>query len=59
MKVDEDKLLAEIDLNENAVYRVKNKVIDKVDTPVNGFGEQIINWQEGKPEYYKVSYTKK
>lgn len=50
---------AEIDLMENAVYRVKDGILEKIDVPGNGFGKQTITWQNGKPVYYEVSYTKK
>ncbi|WP_241655836.1 DUF3954 domain-containing protein [Halobacillus litoralis] len=50
---------AEIDLMENAVYRVVDGVLEKVDTPGDGFGKQTITWQNGKPQLYEISYTKK
>lgn len=50
---------AEIDLMENAVYRVKDGILEKIDVPGNGFGKQTIIWQDGKPTHYEVSYTKK
>lgn len=50
---------AEIDLMENAVYRVKDGTLEKLDTPSSGYGKQVINWQNGKPIYYEVSYTRK
>ena len=53
------EMKAEIDLKENAVYRVKDGQIEKVDKPGNGFGKQVITWQDGKPVFYEVSYTKK
>jgi hypothetical protein len=58
-KVDSKNNSAEIDLTENAVYRVIDGKIDKVDKPVSGFGKQVITWQQGKPSHYEVSYTKK
>lgn len=48
-----------IDLSVNAVYRVVDGKIEKIDTPGDGFGKQIITWQNGKPTHYEVSYTKK
>lgn len=59
-----DKLLKlketeEIDLLENAVYKVKDGVLEKLDKPGDGFGKQIITWQNGKPTYYEVNYTKR
>ena len=50
---------AVIDLTENAVYRVVDGKIEKIDTPGVGYGKQIITWQNGKPTHYEVSYTKK
>lgn len=50
---------AEIDLMENAVYRVKDGHLEKLDVPGNGFGKQTITWQDGKPSHYEVSYTKR
>ena len=58
-KVDTKKMTAEIDLKENAVYRVIDGKLDKVDKPGVGFGKQIITWQNDKPCHYEVSYTKK
>lgn len=49
----------EIDLNEDAVYRVKDGKIEKVDKPGDGFGKQIIHWQDDKPIRYEINYTKK
>lgn len=59
MKIDAEKMIAEISLLENAVYRVKDGKIDKIDTPGVGFGKQIIHWQDGRPERYEINYTKK
>ena len=50
---------ATVDLNEDAVYRVKNGQIEKVDKPGDGFGKQVIHWQDGKPIRCEISYTKK
>lgn len=52
-------MTAEISLLENAVYRVIDGKLEKVDVPGNGFGEQTIIWQNGKPVLYKISYTVK
>ncbi|EGQ27709.1 MULTISPECIES: hypothetical protein [Sporosarcina] len=43
----------------NAVYRVMDKFIDESDKPGEGFGKQIFNWQDDKPLFYEVSYTKR
>ena len=49
----------EIDLRENAVYRVIDGKLEKVDKPGNGFGKQTITWQDGKPYMCEISYTKR
>jgi len=59
MKVDAEKMIAEISLLENAVYRVIDGRIEKVDKPGNGFGKQTITWQNGKPVVCEISYTVK
>jgi hypothetical protein len=50
---------AEVNLSENAVYRVIDGENKKVDKPGDGFGKQVITWQDGKPTHYEVSYTKR
>lgn len=50
---------AEVSLSENAVYRVIDGEIKKVDKPGVGFGKQVITWQDDKPLFYEVSYTKR
>lgn len=50
---------AEISLLEDAVYRVVDGKLEQVDKPGEGFGKQIITWQNGKPTHYEVSYTKR
>ncbi|WP_339165395.1 DUF3954 domain-containing protein [Siminovitchia sp. FSL W7-1587] len=50
---------AVINLLENAVYRVVDGKLEKVDKPGDGFGKQVITWQNGKPTHYEVSYTKR
>lgn len=59
MKINVENKKAEIDLRENAVYRVIDGRIEKVDKPGVGFGKQIITWQAGKPIHYEISYTVK
>jgi len=41
------------------VYRVIDGEIKKVDKPGDGFGKQVITWQDEKPSHYEVSYTKR
>lgn len=50
---------AVISLEEDAVYRVVDRKLEKVDKPGEGYGKQIITWQDGKPTHYEVSYTKR
>ena len=47
-----------IDLHENAVYRVIDGEIKKVDKPGIGFWKQVITWQDNKTTHYEVNYTK-
>lgn len=53
------KDIAEVDLRENAVYRVKDGKLEKLDKPGCGFGKVIVNWQDNKPSFYEVCYTKR
>ena len=55
----DERTKAVIDLLEDAVYRVVNGKLEQVDKPGDGYGKQIITWQNGKPTHYEVSYTKK
>lgn len=50
---------AVISLLEDAVYKVVDGKIEKVDKPGDGYGRQIISWHAGKPTHYEVSYTKR
>lgn len=59
LKIDEKRMVAEVPLMENAVYRVYDGKIEKVEVPGRGFGKQTITWQHGKPTHYEVSYTVK
>ncbi|WP_096269489.1 DUF3954 domain-containing protein [Paucisalibacillus globulus] len=49
---------AEVNLEEEALYRVKNGKLEKLDKPITGFGEVIQKWQDGKLGRYEVKYTK-
>lgn len=51
--------VAEINLEENAVFKIVDGEIEKIDTPGEGFGKQVITWQDGKPTHYEISYTKR
>lgn len=53
------QMVAEIDLMENAVYRVIDGRLIKVTTPGIGYGKQIITWQAGKPSHCEISFTEK
>ena len=55
---DED-MVAEIDLANNAVYRVLDGRLTKIDPPPTGFGKQVITWQDNKPNVWELSYTGK
>lgn len=50
---------AEISLRENAVYRVIDGKVEMVDVPGDGFGKQVITWQDGKPTHYEIRYTRR
>ncbi|WP_156290769.1 DUF3954 domain-containing protein [Oceanobacillus salinisoli] len=49
---------AEINLEEEALYRVKNGQLEKMDKPASGFGEVVQKWEDGKLGRYEVKYTK-
>ena len=49
---------AEIKLDEDALYRVKQGQLEKLDKPASGFGEVVQKWQDGKLGRYEVKYTK-
>jgi hypothetical protein len=50
---------AEVQLNEDAVFVVKNGELKRIPSPDSGFGENITTWQNGKIHAVKVSYTVK
>ncbi|GAQ18017.1 phage protein [Oceanobacillus picturae] len=49
---------AKVDLSEDAVYRVKDGKLERLDKPPSGFGEVIQKWQDGKLGRYEVTYMK-
>lgn len=51
--------VAKVKLDENAVYRVIDGRIEKVDKPGEGFGKQVITWQDNRPIMCEISYTKR
>lgn len=53
------KEYTKVNLTEDAVFRVIDGELKKLDVPGDGFGKQIITWQDGKPVHYEVRYTKK
>ncbi len=57
MKIDQEKMTAEINLMENATYYVVDGVPKKVDDLPTGFGSQTIVWQHGKPVGFDIHYT--
>lgn len=48
MKVDIEKMTAEVDLMENSLYVVKDGQITKIEAPQTGFGEYTAVWKDGK-----------
>jgi hypothetical protein len=42
-------MMTSIDLMFNATYVVRDGVLRQVPQPVDGFGKQIITWENGKP----------
>ncbi|MGG1292842.1 DUF3954 domain-containing protein [Bacillus smithii] len=57
MKVDIEKMTAEIDLMKNATYIVKDGQLKLVPTPPDGYGKQVIYWQGGKPCHGSLEQT--
>lgn len=52
-----DEMVAEVSLKENAVYKVKDGKLEKLDTPPKGYGKQTVFWQDGKPGNVEIWYT--
>jgi len=48
-----------INKEDNAIYRVMDGKIERLDSPPTGHGTVTIRWQDGKPYIYEVKYTKK
>lgn len=49
----------QIRLDEEALYRVKDGKLERLDKPASGYGEVIQKWQDGKLfERYEVKYTR-
>jgi hypothetical protein len=44
-----------ISLEANGTYVVSNGHLTKVDTPITGFGKQVITWNDGKPVRQEVT----
>lgn len=55
----ERKMIAEIDLHENAVYIVAGGKLITIENPPLGYGKQEISWQNGKPTHFDIKYSKK
>lgn len=49
VKLDRENKKAVIDLQTNKVYAVIDGELYVVPSPPEGFGKQIITWQDGKP----------
>jgi Protein of unknown function (DUF3954) len=47
--VSTENMTAAIDLLTNATYVVRDGILKQVPQPPDGFGKQIINWENGKP----------
>ncbi|WP_231620770.1 DUF3954 domain-containing protein [Fictibacillus sp. 7GRE50] len=45
----ENIMTAAVDLMHNATYVVRDGVLKQVPQPVDGYGKQIITWENGKP----------
>lgn len=45
----ENIMTAAVDLMYNATYVVRDGVLKQVPQPVDGYGKQIITWENGKP----------
>jgi hypothetical protein len=56
---DLSKLVAEVDLEKNATYIVKDGQLILVTSPPNGYGKQVIAWQSGKVSHYELNSTHK
>ncbi|MCM3787471.1 DUF3954 domain-containing protein [Domibacillus indicus] len=54
MKINYEKMTAEINLMKNAVYVVKDGKLQEVAKPDSGHGKQIISWQGNKPCHAKL-----
>ncbi|MDA2300431.1 DUF3954 domain-containing protein [Bacillus cereus] len=53
------EMRAEISLNENMVYIVKNGQIHPIKPPVSGHGKQIAVWINGKVDRVVSEFTEK
>lgn len=53
------KNISDIDLDENAVFKIVDGNVEKIDTPGDGYGKQVITWHNGKPVHCEISYTKR
>jgi hypothetical protein len=56
---DVSPVFEQINLMENATYVVKDGILKVIDSPPKGFGNQVIMWQNGKPEIAKLEFTRK
>ncbi|WP_342566648.1 DUF3954 domain-containing protein [Psychrobacillus sp. FSL K6-4046] len=44
---------------EQAVCLIKDGKMDVVESPISGYGKQIITWQNGKPTHIEIQSTKR
>lgn len=58
MKINNEKMVAEVSLKENATYVVSEGKLIKADNPPKGFGKQVVSWQDGIPVRQEINYSK-
>lgn len=51
--------VAEVILNKNAIYVVKDGKMETIEAPSSGFGKQTVCWQDGKPTHIEYNYSKR
>lgn len=50
--------IAQIELQKNALYVVKDGKIKLIEAPPTGFGKQTVCWQNGSPTHVDYSYSR-
>ena len=51
------EMTAEVDLQENGVYIVKDGQVIRIPEPITGHGAQVIHWQGGKPCHGEMKHN--